>query len=1055
MLVPASLIAQVQSNARIRLPIEDGADLVFVRVPFGNGSSHTTVTQIASDQLGFLWFGTNDGLKRYDGYRVRDFKPDSRNPDSLSGLSVESVFKDLSGKLWVASDLTIDRYDPVMERFTHYRSDPAVLDGPIHHVNQDRAGMIWLATAGGLTRIDPTGGKTRYLSGMINTLRSTFEANDGTFWIANKDSVNVFDRGTGKIVESIPLRDPGAVRTSTSANRMVRLFQDHSGTVWVASSRDGLATIDRQDKKLNYFALTSGADPSLEPGVWMVHENQQGVLWVATAGGGLLKLDRDRKKFIRYRNDPDDPETLSSDNVLALFEDKEGGIWAGTDGGGVVRFPTASPSFRRYGQTRSHTDYVSSAYEDRQGNVWVGSKGAVGRIDRQTGRFITYRLGGEQGSLANSDVFSIVEDGSGKLWFGAWGGGLHRFDPRTQEWKTYRHKPDDPSSLDQDSVFALLIDHLGRLWIGTENGLNAYNPKTERFQVYRVPALGTNRERAIAEDPHGMLWLATLYTGVHRFDPATGHFTVYRHSEEAGSLSNDAVTAICVDHSGTVWAGTADGLNRFDPASGEFTAYYQRNGISGSSVTGIQEDERGDLWITTNNGLSRFDRGANAFRNYYPSDGVPNDLTSIWKGRSGNMLVGSYTGLITFVPDSVTETRRVAPVVLTSFELSDLAAGIGGNSPLNHSISFTDGLTLSHKQSVFSFEFAALSYASPTETRYRYKLEGFEEAWNEVDATQRSARYTTLPYGQYVFRVQSRTNRGEWNENGAAVRIRILPPWWSTLWFRIVCALTIGLMVWATYRLRVRQVGGQLNSRFEERLAERTRIARELHDTLLQGFLSASMQLQVAVDRVPPDSPAKPLFGRVLEVMGKVIDEGRNVLWGLRLSNSCPIDLEQAFSRIPEELAAPVPIGFRVIVEGRRRPLRPAVRDEAYRVGREALVNAFRHSKASSIEVELEYAANQLRILVRDNGCGIKPEFLRSGRDGHWGLSGMSERAERISAKYRILSRPAAGTEIELTIPGRIAFEAQPSNSRTKWISRFYPRRAKQLEHQTESERDA
>ena len=1056
LLVPGCLIAQVRPAPRTHLPIEDGTDMVFVRVPFGNGSSHTTVTQIASDRSGFLWFGTNDGLKRYDGYRIRDFKPDSNNRNSLSGLFVETVFQDRSGRLWVASDLTVDRYDPVLETFTHYPSDPATLEGPVHDVSQDRAGMIWIATAYGLTRIDPaTGNKTRYLNNMTAVLRSTFEESDGTFWVVSKESLDIFERRTGQITQHIPLRDRAAESAGTSANPMVRLFQDHSGALWIASARDGLALVDRRKKRLQYFALATGSDPSFEPGVRTIYEDQQGALWVGTDGSGLFKLEPDRKKFVRYRNDPDDPESLSSDRVLALFEDQEGGIWAGTDGSGVVRFPSRPSPFRRYGQSHSHTDYVSSAYEDRRGNIWVGSKGAVNRIDRQTGRFTTYLLGGEQAGLSTSDVLSIVEDASGKLWFGAWGAGLHRFDPQTRAWRTYRHKADDPSSLGQDSVFSLLIDHLGRLWVGTENGLNVFDPKSERFQVYRVSALGSNRERAIAEDSRGMLWLATLYTGMHRFDPATGQFAVYRHSEEPGSLSNDAVTAICIDGSGTVWAGTEDGLNRFDPASGKFTAYYESDGLAGNTVSGIQEDRQGDLWVTTNNGLSHFHRRTNVFENFYRSDGVPSDLTSIWKGRTGEMFIGSFSGLISFLPDRVTQAQYVPAVVLTSLQLNDTPAAIGGESPLKQSISFTDSLILSHQQRAFAFEFAALSYANPLETRYRYKLNGLETEWNEVDATQRLARYTTLAPGNYVFRVQGRINRGAWNEKGAGVNIRIMPPWWGTWWFRTACALTIGLMIWVTYRYRFRQVLGQLNTRFEERLSERTRIARELHDTLLQGFLSASMQLQVAVEQVPPDSPAKLLLGRVLQVMSEVIDEGRNALRGLRSSGSRTMDLELAFSRIPEESAVSVPIAFSVIVEGRRRPLRPAVRDEAYRIGREALLNAFRHSRASKIEVELEYAAKQLRILVRDNGCGIEPQVLRSGREGHWGLSGMRERAERIHARYRILSRPAAGTEIELSIPAHIAFEAQPPNSRPRWISRLYPRRAKQFEPQTESERDA
>jgi signal transduction histidine kinase len=240
--------------------------------------------------------------------------------------------------------------------------------------------------------------------------------------------------------------------------------------------------------------------------------------------------------------------------------------------------------------------------------------------------------------------------------------------------------------------------------------------------------------------------------------------------------------------------------------------------------------------------------------------------------------------------------------------------------------------------------------------------------------------------------------------------------------------------------LRVRQLAEHLDSRFEERLAERTLVAQDLHDTLLQGFLSASMQLHVADSHLPVDSPAKPIVGRVLELMGQVINEGRNAVRGLRSPGSELDNLEQVFSRIPQELAIAEPIDFRLIVEGQARPLHPVIRDEVYRIGREALVNAFRHSQATGIEVELEYADSQLRVLIRDNGRGIDPQVLRAGREGHWGLSGMRERAERIGAKLKVWSRAAGGTEVELSVPGQIAFRHNPAGGASRWLTRLRPR---------------
>jgi signal transduction histidine kinase len=275
------------------------------------------------------------------------------------------------------------------------------------------------------------------------------------------------------------------------------------------------------------------------------------------------------------------------------------------------------------------------------------------------------------------------------------------------------------------------------------------------------------------------------------------------------------------------------------------------------------------------------------------------------------------------------------------------------------------------------------------------------------------------------------------------------PVFWQTWWFALSGAVAFALAVVMFFRLRMLQFTKQMNMRFEERLAERTRIAQELHDTLLQGFLSASMQLHVADDHLAVDSPAKPLVGRVLELMGHVIEEGRNAVRGLRSSKLRSPNLEQAFSQIRQEFPVQPQIGFRIIVEGTPRPLRPVIRDEVYLIGHEALSNAFRHAHASDIEVELEYEGSHLRVLVRDNGDGIDTQVLRSGRDGHWGLSGMKERSERIGGKLRVLSRAVAGTEVELFVPGKIAFEFRPDDHPARWLSRLY--RAKRRNEKSRS----
>jgi signal transduction histidine kinase len=342
------------------------------------------------------------------------------------------------------------------------------------------------------------------------------------------------------------------------------------------------------------------------------------------------------------------------------------------------------------------------------------------------------------------------------------------------------------------------------------------------------------------------------------------------------------------------------------------------------------------------------------------------------------------------------------------------------------------------------FGYSGLILSVPDRVRYRYRLDGFDLAWSEP-AAAREAVYTNLPPGRYRFRVMATNADGIWNTDEAAVSIEVDPLFWQAWWFRLSVVMLCMACVLAVYRIRLHQLTTRINLRFQERLAERTRIAQELHDTLLQGFLSASMQVHVAADRLPEDSSVKPALTRALELMRRVIDEGRNAVRGLRSSQSASLDLEHAFSRIQQELATGEQMGeevdFRVIVDGEQKPLHPVLRDEVYRIGREALVNAFRHAQARKIEMELKYSSNRLRVLVRDDGCGIDPNVLQSGRDGHWGLSGMRERADRIGAQFHVMSSSFAGTEIELSIPGSVAFQASPNN-KFRWFDKYSRRRA-------------
>jgi signal transduction histidine kinase len=323
--------------------------------------------------------------------------------------------------------------------------------------------------------------------------------------------------------------------------------------------------------------------------------------------------------------------------------------------------------------------------------------------------------------------------------------------------------------------------------------------------------------------------------------------------------------------------------------------------------------------------------------------------------------------------------------------------------------------------------------SAPERIRFRYKLDGSDQGWSDTVAS-RQVVYKNLGPGTYLFRIVASNSVGLWNGPETSVPFVIEPAYWQTRWFRVAFLAGCCLTILGIYRLRIHQLTKRLNVGFQERLAERTRIAQELHDTLLQGVFSASLQLDLAEDQLPEDSPTKPLLKRVLQLMSTVTEEGRNTLRGLRTTESGNQGLETAFSRLRQEFPLDGKTDYRVIVDSVTRPIRPLIRDEVYRIGREAILNAFMHGHANRIEVEVEYASRHLRVLVRDDGRGIDPQVLQSGREGHWGLVGIRERSKRIGANLKLRSRIGAGTEVDLTVPGSIAFEKGSNDAMSQWF---------------------
>jgi signal transduction histidine kinase/ligand-binding sensor domain-containing protein len=1038
-------------------------DLKFTHLTTNDGLSQSNVTAILQDRRGFMWFATRDGLNRYDGNAFVVYKHNPNDPGSLSANYLQDLMEDDQGYLWIAT-LTggADKFDPRTERFTRYRHDRSnsnsISGDSVYSIARDSRGHLWFGTGDtGLDRFDPgTGNFTHYLNDsdglFVGKITHVIADGQGEIWFVGERGLFHLNPATGQITH------PRATINSLAADY---LDEDNVGNLWMLaySPTVGLVKYDRRAERFTKYSL--GARAVGVANSKLLEDTQNG-LWVPSSQG-LQYFDRRTERFTRrFQHDESDPDTISDNVVVSVYQDKGDLLWVGTENGGLNLLNFRQEQFGSYRHSPSDPNSLSpgkvtAIYEEPSDILWIGFfPRGLDRLDRRTGLVSHYHPGPENDRALGkgSDLNSIYKDARGYVWLGGWNSSLDRFEEHSGQFKHYQHDPDNPDSLISNNVLSIHGDRNGQIWVGQEGGIGRFDPATDGFANYRPlpdnPASLANNIGAIYQDRSGVLWLGSWGGALSRFEDTTKIFVNYTPDpRDPHRLNGGGINSILEDRTGTLWLGAWDGLYRHNRQNATFTRYTESDGLPSSAIQGILEDKLGRLWLSTKKGISRFDPQTETFRNYDVSDGLQGDEFSqaaCAQGLYGEMFFGGSNGINAFLPETIRDNPYVPPVAITSFKIFNKPVPIGTNSVLNKAIAYADSLTLSYRDSVFSFEFAALSYANSHKNRYRYKLEGFEPDWNEVGSNQRLATYTNLNPGKYVFRVQGSNSDGVWNEAGVSLQILIMPPWWNTILFRAVCAAVLLAVIWAAYRLRVRQLHHEFDMMLEARVGERTRIARDLHDTLLQSFHGLLLRFQT-VSQLLPERPveAKENLDSAIEQAADAITEGRDAVQGLRASTLEASDLAQAVNTLGEELAGESAsndvVVFRVAVEGETRDLHPIVRDEIYKIVAESLRNAFRHARAKQVEVEMRYDDEQFRLRVRDDGKGIDRAVLSGdGVQGHYGLHGMRERATVIGGKLTIWSEVDAGTEVELRLPASLAYAMAP---RPSWFSRKFARKAK------------
>jgi two-component system sensor histidine kinase ChiS len=824
----------------------------FDRISIEAGLSQSVITSICQDSQGFMWFGTQDGLNRYDGYEFKIFKQDPENPYSLSADYILSIFEDKSGTLWIGTNGGgINKFDHETEQFTSYKNNPSDPDSLssnfVNKIYEDHEGTLWIGTDdGGLNQLDRETGRFTHFQNDpedpqslgANDVTSIYEDSEGTLWIGtNQGGLNRYDRG--KKLFTVYKNDPDDPQSITS-NTVTSIIEDRAGMLWIGTNNAGLNQFNRE--KGTFLSIQNNPqDPqSLSHNtVTAIIEDRASVIWVATYGGGLNQFDRKNHSFIRHQYDPKNAQSLSGDQLLSLYEDRAGVLWIGTFGGGLSKFDPEKHKFMLYqsdpeNPNSLNNNQVWAIREDRQGILWIGTDGGgLNRLDRETGEWHHYLNDPEnRKSLSNDWVQSIYEDGEGILWIGTAAGGLNRFDPLTEEFVAYG----DPSLL--PTILTILEDRSGVLWVGSLlGGLNKFDRETEQFGAYLTDdadpfSISGNFITILYEDQDGELWVGT-YNGLNRFDQETERFIRYQATDDPTSLVHNAVLSIHQDQKGTLWIGTAGGLDKFDPAMEGFIHYREKDGLPNEFIYGILEDDLGNLWLSTNKGLVKFDPERETFKSFDVNDGLQSNefnQGAYFKNSNGEMFFGGIEGFNAFYPDQITDNPYNPPIVITEFQLFNESVEIGNDSPLQKPINETEEITLSYQDDFFSFEFASLHYSRPEENQYAYIMENLDKDWNYV-GTRRFAGYTNVPPGEYTFRVIGSNRDGIWNEAGASIKIIVTPPFWQTWWFRIILAVVVIGGTFGGFTLRVRAIESQ-RRHLEILVDERTKELRHTLDEL-------------------------------------------------------------------------------------------------------------------------------------------------------------------------------------------------------------------------------
>lgn len=999
-----------------------------------NGVKFTgNVLTIHQDRHGYIWLGTEDGLLKYDGTKLTNYRNERNNKNSLSDNYITSIAEDSKGKLWIGTQKNLSRYNPITESFENFNLNVNNIGGfsgnNIILLSSDSKGLMWVSAEDLLYSYNPTTeiftrvNRPSNIAGeLIQNIGSIYEDITGEIWYGTTKGLYIYNPITNK-TRLITFEEP--TKKKLGLNYLNCFQSDSSHNVWIGTF-GGIIVYNRNTKQYktfrikpenpNYLSINQIRDISID---------RNNKVWVCT-NYGLYCCDpcniKDELHYNSLYNIVNNDESISSNSTTSAFQDKDGRIWITSRFGGVDIYDPGRKAFEVFrhnhaqNNSLSHNN-ISSFAEDSHGNIWIATdEGGINCFDTTKKTFTRiYNQLGNPNSISNNKVLSLCIDNENILWIGYWGGGVDRYDIKRNKFTHYRSIADDESTIASDYIFYIMQDSRKNIWIcHWSAGITLFDYQTKKF--IRIPkkqqkytGLANNTVTVAFEDNLGTIWLGTENYGMFSYLYKNDSLVHYAHDlNNPFSISHNTINSFCEDKLGRLWIGTmGNGINLMDRKTGKFIYFTKDEGLSDNAICGIVEDSEGNLWLSTHQGITKFNYNSNdkdqpiKTRNYNYSDGLQSNNFNRWafyKSSTGYIYFGGSNGFNRFKPENISDNLKVPDIKITGIYI--FKEKYTNNISLGKPIDKLKEIELMYNQSMITFEFSALNYTDPIKNQYKCKLEGFDTEWRNNGSYNR-ATYTNLDPGEYIFRVKASNNDGIWNEKGISIKIKIIPPSWKSWWFIAICLLIIIILGYYLLKKREKKLKVELDKQKEiEALLKTAKDKAEESDQLkttilanlsheirtplngLIGFIELVIRPNVTIEK--RDKYVYIIKNRASDLL-QIIDSLLNIsslVSNTSLALYDKVSSEEIIEAVVKKATRKIRENIRNIEIEVKKPKKPDVIFYTDPHKLEVILwhitdNAIKFSDNGSITIGYEYKDCSIEFFIKDQGIGINPEMQK------------------------------------------------------------------------------